>query len=293
MLEVINRKTQKKEQEKVDHEKSLLWLYSGSFFSKIILFFIARFTLFSKLFGFLQTFKYTKKKIKPFIEEYQIDTSEFEKKVEDFSSFNDFFIRKIKNRFIEPDEKKAILPVDGRYLVFEDVSKTEGFYVKGEKFSLQTLLQDEALASRYASGSMIIARLAPSDYHRFHFPVNCVPSSPKLINGYLYSVNPYAIKKNIQIFSQNKRVITTLESDFGEVLFVEVGATIVGNIHQSYEPDRKYLKGEEKGYFALGGSTVILLFEKNRIYFDADLLQNSLEKIETKASMGQSLGQLL
>ena len=115
---------------------------------------------------------------------------------------------------------------------------------------------------------------------------------PKLINGTLYSVNPLALKrKGIRIFFQNKRVITELESEvFGKVLYVEIGATNVGSINQTFSVNEKQKKGEEKGFFGLGGSTIVLLFEKDRICFDDDLLKNSSQKIETKALFGQSLG---
>ena len=104
-------------------------------------------------------------------------------------------------------------------------------------------------------------------------------------------MNPLALRKKIEILSQNKREITELQtSNFGKVLFIEVGATFVGSIHHTFSPNEAYAKGDEKGYFSFGGSSLILLFEPGRIQFDQDLIEASAGKLEVKALMGQSLG---
>ncbi len=183
------------------------------------------------------------------------------------------------------------MPADGRYLVFPKISASSGFVVKGEKFRLDELLQDAALARRFEEGSMVLARLCPSDYHRFHFPCDGVPGEPRLINGYLFSVNPLAIKQNIHIFSQNKRVVTSMQTEqFGEILYIEIGATSVGSIHQTFSPHQRCKKGDEKGYFSFGGSSLILLFEPGRIVFDEDLVTRSAKHQEVRGLFGQSLG---
>ena len=136
-----------------------------------------------------------------------------------------------------------------------------------------------------------MARLCPTDYHRFHFPFSCHASSVKVINGFLYSVNPLALSKNIEIFTENTRVISTLTSEiFGEVIFIEVGATNVGSIHQTYR-EGTVQKGEEKGYFSFGGSSLILLFEEGRIVFDQDLIEAGKTGVEIKCLMGQPMGE--
>jgi phosphatidylserine decarboxylase len=171
---------------------------------------------------------------------------------------------------------------------------SDGFIVKGKKFSLETLLQDSDLAKQYANGSMVIARLCPTDYHRFHFPCNCIPERSYNIAGDLFSVNPLALRKNIHILSQNKRQITILHSkNFGKILFIEVGATYVGSIHQTFVPGEPYAKGDEKGYFSFGGSSLILLFEPNCIQFDQDLIEASGQRMEIRGLMGQSMGRSL
>jgi phosphatidylserine decarboxylase len=230
-------------------------------------------------------------KIVPFIKKYGIDSSEF---VENqFASFNDFFIRKLKPeaRPIEAAPTVAVLPADGRYLVFDSIKSVDHFYVKGQKFDLVGFLQDPILVDRFYSGSMVIARLCPTDYHRFHFPCDGFVGPSRLIDGPLFSVNPLALRKRFSIFSENKRMITEMKTTlFGELLYVEIGATCVGTIHQTYLSNSLVSKGDEKGYFSFGGSCVVLLFERGKIVFDQDLLKHSSQGIETKALFGQSLG---
>jgi phosphatidylserine decarboxylase len=138
---------------------------------------------------------------------------------------------------------------------------------------------------------MLISRLCPSDYHRFHFPVSGVPSEPRLVKGSLYSVSPIALRHNILYLVSNKRLVTLIETrEFGTVAMVEVGATNVGSIVQGFLPGRSVEKGDEKGMFAFGGSCVITLFERNRITFDPDILGQSAQCMETYARMGDRLG---
>jgi phosphatidylserine decarboxylase len=247
----------------------------------------------SKLVGWYQKQPWTRKQILPFIEEHGIDVSEFASPVDAFTSFADFFVRTLKPeaRPIASGDMCAVIPADGRYYFYDDVSRSGPVDIKGTRFDLVSLLQDEALAQKYQRASMVLARLCPSDYHRFHFPVACVPSESRLINGYLYSVNPIAVRKNLATFWQNKRVITTLQSPtFGDVLCMEIGATSVGTIVQTYSPSRNYAKGQEKGYFAFGGSAMVLLFPEGSVQFDTDLLQATERQLEIRCLMGQSLG---
>ncbi|KPK32626.1 MAG: hypothetical protein AMS24_03650 [Chlamydiae bacterium SM23_39] len=288
---IFNRKTKKLEKEKIYGKKVLLFLYKKNIFSKFFLYLISNFTLFSKIFALFKKKKFSKKKIYSFIKTFEIDKEEFTKKIEDFSSFRDFFIREIKKRKISNNPKEVIIPADGRYLVFPNINEADGFYVKGEKFNLYSFLKDKKLSEKYTNGAMAIGRLAPSDYHRFHFPVDCFATKEKIINGYLYSVNPIAIKKNIKIFEENKRILTILKSDiFKEILFIEIGATNVGSIIETFKGENFYKKGDEKGYFDLGGSSIVIIFEENIIKFEKDLIENSKNKIETKTLMGEILG---
>ncbi|OGN63479.1 MAG: phosphatidylserine decarboxylase [Chlamydiae bacterium RIFCSPHIGHO2_12_FULL_49_9] len=288
----IDRKTGQTAIERVYGGPFLSLLYGDGFlrgvFALFLLPLIARVPFFSWAYGFLQKRKSSAKKIAPFIQAYGIDASEFADS--GFDSFNDFFIRKLKpeRRPIAQDPKIVVLPADGRYLVFNQFDR---FFIKGQEFSLLEFLKDPPMARRFQEGSMAIARLCPSDYHRFHFPCDGIPAKPRLINGLLYSVNPIALKKNVSILSENKRMITEIETDhFGTVLYIEIGATSVGSIRQTYTPDLKVKKGDEKGYFEFGGSCIALLFEKGRVTFDADLTANTQKGIETKANFGETLG---
>ncbi|NGX34334.1 MAG: Phosphatidylserine decarboxylase proenzyme [Candidatus Anoxychlamydiales bacterium] len=288
---VFDREKKKKIVEKVYFKTALEFLYSDNIFSKFLLFFFSKFSFLSKFYGFINSKKTSKYKIKLFIKNFNIDVGEFEKNVNDFKSFNDFFIRKLKKdcRKIDFDEDTLVFPSDGRFLAFEKISDLDHFSIKNHKFSLNEFLQDEKLTKKYSNGSMLLCRLAPEDYHRFHFPIGCTPSEAKLINGYLYSVNPIALRKNIKILSENKRMLTILKTqEFSDVLYIEIGATNVGTINQTFFPNTEYKKGEEKGYFSLGGSSIVLLFEKDKIKFDDDLIRMSKQNIETKAQFGMS-----
>lgn len=296
-IHYIDRLTKKTEKEKVYGKIYIELLYGNTFISWLLaltlLPLLCKIPLFSRLYGHLQKSHFSKRKIKPFIEKYNIDATEFLDPVDSFQSFNDFFIRKLKpssRPFVEDDEV-AILPADARYLAYPNIHSSEGFLVKGKKFSLEELLQNSTVAHKYLFGSMIIARLCPVDYHRFHFPCHCVPNDPRLINGHLYSVNPTALKKNINILTENKRMITELHTKrFGTILYIEVGATYVGSITQTFTPAEHCAKGDEKGYFSFGGSCLILLFAPGKIQLDSDLIEATHKGIETRGLLGQSMG---
>lgn len=302
MGEIIYRDRAAKElkKERIYGKFFLEIFYGATFLSRlcalIFLPLIAHVPFFSVLYGKKQKRKKSRKKIASFIRDFGIDVSEFADPVSHFDSFNAFFVRKLKPevRPIAIGEDVAVFPADGRHLVFSDLSNVEGFYVKGNQLNLRRLLRDETLFSLYEKGAMVISRLCPIDYHRFHFPCATVPKETKLINGPLFSVNPLALKKHLAILSENKRVLTPLKTKcFGQVLYIEVGATCVGSIQQTFTPNRSYEKGEEKGYFEFGGSCVILLFQPNVIAFDQDLIDASKEQIETYAKMGTSLGRAI
>jgi phosphatidylserine decarboxylase len=293
----LDRVTKELCQEKVYGGKFLHFLYGKGFWSRVFGYNIARLVanlpLFSNLFGWWQRRAATRHKIIPFINEYAVDAAEFAESPSSFSSFNDFFIRKLKPaaRPMAPGDDIAVIPADGRYLFYSDISQIRNFSIKGKSFSLEELLQNKESAVHYSRGAMAIARLCPSDYHRFHFPCDGLAEAPQLINGALWSVNPMALQRNVKIFSENKRVITAFKTEqFGTILYIEVGATSVGSIHQTYMVSSVCQKGDEKGYFSFGGSTLILLFEPGQIQFDSDLLAATERGIEIKCLLGQSMG---
>jgi phosphatidylserine decarboxylase len=293
----INRLTGREEAEKVYGKRALQLLYGDNWISRLVgptlLPLLTKWPFFSAFYGYLQKRPASVRKILPFIKEFGLNPEEFLEPISAYRSFNDFFIRRLKPaaRPLVEDPHVAIMPADGRYYFYPNIEESEGFIVKGQKFNLHTLLQDEQLAADYAGGSMVIARLCPFDYHRFHFPCECVPSKTHFINGWLYSVNPIALKKDIEIFTKNKRTICELQTNqFGKVLYLEIGATNVGSIHQTYIPNIRHAKGAEKGYFEFGASSLILLFAKGTIQFDEDLIATTQRRLEIRCLMGQSMG---
>ncbi len=290
----IDRKTGLKAAEKVYGHRSLAFLYGDGNplqrgLATILLTLFSCFPLFSRLYGFFQKLPYSRHKVKPFINYYGIDEGEFQTR--HFASFNDFFTRKLRKecRPIETAPHRLAMPADGRYLVYPQIGS---FSIKGQQFDLAAFLQNPTLTRRFQNGSMAIVRLCPIDYHRFHFPCDAVPGAPHLINGFLYSVNPIALKKRLAILSENKRVVTELKTDFGKILYVEIGATAVGSIHQTFIPHQPIRKGDEKGYFEFGGSCLVLLFEKGHVQFDQDLIANSQLGLETLGRFGQGFATL-
>jgi phosphatidylserine decarboxylase len=278
--------------EKVFGERWLRFAYENPL-GRLAVWALARRRLFSWYFGRKMNKSGSDMLIFKFIADYEVDATEFAKSAFEFPNFNQFFYRALKPecRPIASGEGVAVLPADGRHLAFPDVGRADGYYVKGAKFTLPELLGDEALAAQFAGGSMLISRLCPSDYHRFHFPVSGIPSQARLIGGWLYSVSPIALRRNIRYLVLNKRFVTLIESgEFGTVAMIEVGATNVGSIVQAYEEGKAVLKGREKGMFAFGGSCVITLFMKGRITFDQDLVRQSEACVETYARMGDHLG---
>lgn len=277
--------------EKVYGDQSLRWTY-GTRLGKVSLHALVKRAWFSQWYGWWMDRASTKQKIEPFIQEYNLDASEFERRPDQFHNFNEFFFRKLKPEARPIDSRPAsvVFPADGRHFCVPDLSKCDGLFVKGEMFDLATLLGGNSeLVSRYAEGSLLLSRLCPTDYHRFHFPVAGAPGPPSLLNGPLYSVNPIALCQNIQILATNKRVLTRLDTDTcGTVLLMEIGATCVGGICQTFQPGNSVSKGEEKGYFRFGGSSTIVIFEPGRVTFDEDLVDQSSQHRELYARVGDS-----
>ncbi|MSU70645.1 MAG: phosphatidylserine decarboxylase [Opitutaceae bacterium] len=279
--------------ERIYGERWLRFAYenpAGRFFVWLLV----RRALFSRWYGWKMNKRISALKILPFIIEFDLNVDEFAKSAFVYNTFNQFFYRALKPavRPIAPGANLAVFPADGRHLAIPDVDAAEGFYVKGMKFALAELLGDPALAAKFAGGAMLFSRLCPVDYHRFHFPVDGTPEDSRLITGWLYSVSPVALRRSLRYLVENKRVLTLLTSPvFGAVVMLEVGATNVGSIQQSFVPGRAVVKGEEKGLFAFGGSCVITLFERGRIRFDADIVEQSALCLETYAKMGDRLGE--
>lgn len=277
--------------EKVYGGKTVAYLYSGSLLANFFKNLISKNSVISSLLGFWHKRSWTKKNIIPFIKEFDVDPKEFVLAPKEFTSFNDFFIRKLKPESRPIEKASAVIPADARYWFYDQVDKDSDFLVKGERLNLVKLLGDSEKAKLFEGGSVAIARLCPSDYHRFHFPVDCIPHTPQLINGSLFSVNPLSIKQNISHLTENKRKVTFLDSsEFGLIAYIEIGATSVGTICETFCAHEPASKGSEKGYFEFGGSALILLFQPNTIEFSSDLLQATAKGYEIRCLMGQKMG---
>ena len=246
---------------------------------------------FSRWYGKRMDDPATKAKVAPFISKYGLDPAEFADSPDSYATFNEFFYRKLKPEARPIADTKAVFPADGRHLGFQKASAISGVFVKGQKFDLGRLLGDDSLAAKYTDGSLVLSRLCPVDYHRFHFPASGTPGETRLINGPLFSVSPIALRQRLSYLWENKRTITKLEtSNLGTVLLLEIGATCVGSILQTFTPGKPVRKGDEKGYFAFGGSSTITIFEPGAVNLAEDLVEYSSKQIELYAKVGTAMG---
>ncbi|MEZ0276347.1 MAG: phosphatidylserine decarboxylase, partial [Roseimicrobium sp.] len=287
-VEYFNRYTGKTETEDIYGEGFLRWAYESKPGRATLATLVKR-KLFSSWYGWRMSTPASRERVLPFIEKFGISREEMAGQAEFFPTFNAFFARKLKPsaRPIVEDPNAIAFPADGRHFAIPDIAASDGIFVKGVPFDLRALLHDDALAEKFAHGSMIISRLCPVDYHRFHFPCGGVPSEARLINDPLYSVSPIALRQRPSILWENKRYLVRHQSDIaGEVLLLEVGATCVGTVKQTYRPGEPVQKGQEMGYFIFGGSCFITIFEPGRVKLAPDLLEQSAQQREVYARMG-------
>ena len=289
-IRYVDRTTGQIKTEKVVSETALYWLYNNPL-GELTLQALLKRKFVSDVYGWLMHTHWSVRKIEPFIKTYHIDTSQFQK--QNYQSFNDFFIRKLKPgaRKIDTDSNVVVSPADGKVFAFQDISG-QSFIVKGYRFDLKSFLQNDSLARVYNKGSLLLFRLCPTDYHRFHFPVGGKLSKVIKIQGDYYSVNPIALRKRIKIFCENKRDYQTIDSPVdGNVVMAEIGATMVGSIVHTFQGTIA-MKGAESGYFQFGGSSIILLFKSGKIRIDNDLLKNTKSGLETEIKIGQWVASL-
>ncbi|MFV0590515.1 MAG: phosphatidylserine decarboxylase [Draconibacterium sp.] len=287
-IKYIERASGETKTENVPGEGMLKWLYASAT-GKAALHLLVKRKIVSALGGWYMNTGRSAKRIPDFVKEHNIDLNEYEiSTVEGYKTFNQFFYRKLKPG-ARPIGEDIVSPADGKILVFPALNDVSSFFVKGSEFTLSSFLHNEELAKKYANGSMCIVRLAPPDYHRYHFPAPGVASESVKIKGHYFSVSPLALRGSLEIFCQNKREYSILATEgYGDILIMDVGATMVGSIIQTYQSG-KVDKGDEKGYFAFGGSTLVLLFEKGKIRFSPDLIENTDQKLETSIKMGETI----
>ena len=289
-IKYIDRNTGREKIESVPAEGIMKWLY-GSPIGKVALYVLLKRKLVSVLGGWFMNSIFSKKRIQVFITDYNIEMTDYlQTDASKFKHFNDFFYRKI-NPAKRPIGQGVVSPADGKMLAFQSIEESTSFFIKGSHFDLSRFLGTAELAQKYRGGAMLIIRLAPTDYHRYHFPAKGIASETSMINGYYYSVSPIALRQSLEVFCENKRTISTLvTASYGDILISEVGATMVGSILQSYDVNSSVEAGSEKGYFAFGGSTVVLLFEQGKVKLSDDLIQNTKNGLETQVLVGQTIG---
>jgi phosphatidylserine decarboxylase len=285
---VIDRETGEPFEEAVLGEKWIRWAYqdSRSGFLERILF---RSSFVSKLLGKWYDSAFSRGKIDAVIEELSIDVDEFAQPRESYRSFNEFFTRMLKPnaRPFSADPSLLVSPADGRALVFPTLDDDTFAPVKGRPFSIRKMLPGHA--DRFINGALAVIRLCPADYHRYHFPCAGNITEYRSIAGALHSVNPIALGSGLDVFGDNKRSYTLIDTEVaGTVCFMEIGAFGVGGIVNT-RCSGQVEKMDEKGYFKFGGSSIVLIFEPNRIRFCEDLVANSDAGKETFVKVGQLL----
>lgn len=223
-----------------------------------------------------------------FIKWKKIDMKDYENKK--YTSFNDFFIRKIirSRRIIDQSPNHFISPCDGKLSVYP-IGRDTRFMVKNTSYTLRSLLRNRNLADHYEDGTLLVFRLSVDDYHRYCYIDSGMKSKNFRIKGVFHTVNPIA-HETVSVFKENTREYTILSSrNFGRLLVMEVGALLVGKI-VNYHEKAYVMRGEEKGRFEFGGSTIIVCIEKGRVIIDNDIMENSMKGIETKVKMGEKIG---
>lgn len=259
----------------------LYWTALGRILLKIV---ISPFT--SKIYGFYNGLPVSAKKIPTFIEKYNIDISKFEKS--EYHSFNDFFTRKLRSDYVNIEKKADILisPADSKLLVY-NISDDLKILVKGSIYTLDELVKDKVDISGFGGGLCLIFRLCMDDYHRYCFVDNGKILQSFDIKGKLHTVS--SISKDYKIYKENSRIVTMCDTEqFGQIVHIEVGALLVGRIvNHVFET---FTKGDEKGYFEPGGSTIVLLLKKNKAEIDDDIIKQSKKGIETIVKYGERIG---
>jgi phosphatidylserine decarboxylase len=234
-------------------------------------------------------------KIKTFIENNGINIDELERPVSSFKTFNEFFIRRLKPeaRPIDLELSHLISIADCRLAVYE-IKEDAVYPVKAKSFTLPDLLDgavETNFLKNFTGGLCLIFRLAPVDYHRFGYVDDCEQTPVHVINGFYRSVHPLSLRRMKAVFTENRRESCVLKTqNFGEVIHIDVGATSVGRIVQQHPSGGFSRRGEEKGYFEFGGSTVILLFQPNTVRMDDDIAKYAAEGIETIVRYGERIG---
>lgn len=227
--------------------------------------------------------------VKGFIKSNGIDMSDYEERK--FLSFNDFFTRGLKDgaRPVSDGEDDFVSPSDARLSVY-DITPERYFTVKGVDYTIADLLDNKELAEKYDGGKCLIFRLAVDNYHRYGWCADGKALKTVHIKGKYHTVQPIAMRR-YPIFRENVREYTVVETEkFGTIIQMEVGALMVGRIVNNETNGCVAKKGKEKGKFEFGGSTVVVLLQKDKVNLDDEFIQNTANDLETNVKYGEKIG---
>lgn len=290
--QIYNRKTKGYETEKVAGEEAIKRIYHTAL-GRLGLELLLKRKIYPFILGKLHDSPLSARKITGFVEEHGIDPAECLQELQEFSNFNAFFARKLKPdaRRFAADPRLLLSPGDGKLRAWDNIDIEGVIQVKGFSYTLEELLGDREPARKYQGGICLALRLGLADYHRFHFIDSGRCTGSKGVKGCYYSVNPLALQAIPALFCRNRREISTLRSsNFRDITYVEIGAAFVGSIVQTYRPDATVARGEEKGYFKLGGSTILLFLEQGTAAIDEEILLQTKEGYEVKVLAGEAIG---
>ncbi|MGM9877324.1 MAG: phosphatidylserine decarboxylase [Bacilli bacterium] len=264
---------------------TLDFLYSNAITRILLRPFITK--TFSNLVALYMNSSLSKHRIKKFIDKNDINIYEYDDK--NYTSYNDFFTRKVisTKRPINARSDILISPCDSKLLAYK-ITDDLCLNIKNSYYSINTII-DNDIIDEYRDGLALVFRLSTDNYHRYCYIDNGSKGKNNHINGVYHTVQPISLK-HYNFYKTNTREWTILNtSNFGKVIQIEVGALCIGRIKNNHET-YIFKKGEEKGYFEFGGSTIVLLFKKNTIKLDDDIVRNSQENIETIVKYGQRIG---
>ncbi|MGN1052267.1 MAG: phosphatidylserine decarboxylase [Candidatus Scatosoma sp.] len=265
---------------------ALKFLYNTKLGGAILKLLTARWV--SKAAGKYLDSRFSRRKIKKYVKKHGIDMSLYEQ--EDYPSFNAFFTRKIRKelRPFDTAPEAFVAPCDGKLSLYK-IEKGAQFTIKGFTYTAAELLKDERLAKTFEGGYCFIFRLCVEDYHRYFYFDDGQKGENVFIAGRLHTVQPVALEKR-RVFCENCREYTVMQTErFGTAVQCEVGAMMVGRI-VNYHGAGKMLRGQEKGKFEFGGSTVVVLTQAGAVEPDAEFLLNTAQNKETKVKCGERIG---
>lgn len=236
-------------------------------------------------------------RIEPTVRQLGIDLNEAVIPEGGFSSFNEFFARELKPgaRPIPDDENTLLSPADCRLTVYPEITAGMVVPVKGTPYTIGELLgfQGNRYARAFDGGSLMVCRLCPADYHRYHFIDAGIQEDYWVLRGKYHSVNPIALTRGYKVFTENLRTVRMLRFKKGGVAAMfAVGAFGVASIHDyATEKEMEFSRGNQAGFFTFGGSTVIMAFAPGKAKFDQDILQHSAEGMETLVKANSRIGE--